>query len=127
MKEAIEAVTSSRSLSEIAPFIAALDDLRLEDALRNALDRTSALDVATGPINRQIDRIEKEATARGADVTIVVDFIHVLEYLWGAVWCFFPEGDTALRLGCMIEHWPCWKATLGRWPLASGDGQRQWD
>jgi hypothetical protein len=78
--------------------------------------------------NHQIDRIEKEATARGADVTIVVDFIHVLEYLWGAVWCFFPEGDTAPRLGCMIEHWPCWKATLGRWPLASDDsGQRQWD
>ncbi|MFZ2058293.1 MAG: hypothetical protein WAV54_12875 [Acidimicrobiales bacterium] len=35
--------------------------------------------------NHQIDRIEKEATARGADVTIVVDFIHVLEYLWGPV------------------------------------------
>jgi hypothetical protein len=45
--------------------------------------------------NHQIDRIETEATARGADVTIVVDFIHVLEYLWGAVWCFFSEGDTA--------------------------------
>jgi hypothetical protein len=45
--------------------------------------------------NHQIDRIETEAKARGADVTIVVDLIHVLEYLWGAVWCFFAEGDTA--------------------------------
>lgn len=45
--------------------------------------------------NHQIDRIEAEATARGADITIVVDLIHVLEYLWGAVWCFFAEGDTA--------------------------------
>ena len=45
--------------------------------------------------NHQIDRIEKEAEARGANVTIVIDIIHVLEYLWGAVWCFFAEGDAA--------------------------------
>ncbi len=43
--------------------------------------------------NHQIDRIDKEATARGAQVEVVVDLIHVLEYLWGAVWCFFAEGD----------------------------------
>ena len=24
---------------------------------------------------------------------ILIDFIHVLEYLWGAAWCFFPEAD----------------------------------
>jgi hypothetical protein len=23
----------------------------------------------------------------------VVDFVHVLEYLWRAAWCFFAEGD----------------------------------
>lgn len=45
--------------------------------------------------NHQIDRIEKEATARGVTVTITVDFIHVMEYLWGAAWSFFPKGDTA--------------------------------
>ncbi len=43
--------------------------------------------------NHQIDRIEAEAKARRADVTIVVDLIHVLEYLWGAAWSFFAEGD----------------------------------
>lgn len=43
--------------------------------------------------NHQIDRIEAEATARGIEVTVLVDFIHVLEYLWKAVWCFFAEGD----------------------------------
>ncbi len=45
--------------------------------------------------NHQIDRINTEAKARGVDVAIVVDLIHVLEYLWGAVWCFFAEGDSA--------------------------------
>ena len=34
-------------------------------------------------------------TTRGVDVTIVVDLVHVLEYLWAAAWCFFPEGDPA--------------------------------
>ena len=43
--------------------------------------------------NHQIDRIQAEAATRRVDVTIVVDLIHVMEYLWGAVWCFFTEGD----------------------------------
>lgn len=43
----------------------------------------------------QIDRIEAEAEKRKANVAVVVDLIHVLEYLWGAVWCFFAEGDAA--------------------------------
>ena len=43
----------------------------------------------------QIDRIHAEAQARDVNVTIVVDFIHVLEYLWKAAWCFYPEGDPA--------------------------------
>ena len=47
--------------------------------------------------NHQIDRIEEEAQTRGVDVAIVVDLIHVLEYLWGAVWCFFAEGDQAAQ------------------------------
>jgi hypothetical protein len=45
--------------------------------------------------NHQIDRIQTEATQRGADVTILCDFIHVLEYLWKATWSFHNEGDRA--------------------------------
>lgn len=43
----------------------------------------------------QIDRIQAEARARQVNVTIVCDFIHVLEYLWSAAWSFFNEGDPA--------------------------------
>ena len=43
--------------------------------------------------NHQIDRIQAEARARQVDVAIVVDFVHVLEYLWKAAWCFYDEGD----------------------------------
>jgi hypothetical protein len=41
----------------------------------------------------QLDRIRAEAQARGVRVTVVVDFVHVLEYLWRAAWCCFDEGD----------------------------------
>jgi hypothetical protein len=41
----------------------------------------------------QIDCIEAQAEKRKVSVTIVVDLVHVLEYLWAAVWCFFAEGD----------------------------------
>jgi hypothetical protein len=45
--------------------------------------------------NHQIDRIKAEARKRKVKVKIVVDVVHVLEYLWGAAWCFFDEGDPA--------------------------------
>lgn len=43
----------------------------------------------------QIDRTSAEASARGITVSIVVDFVHVLEYLSKAVWSFHREGDRA--------------------------------
>ncbi|MGH6633376.1 MAG: ISKra4 family transposase, partial [Sphingopyxis sp.] len=43
----------------------------------------------------QIDAIKSEAKRRGVEIAIVVDFVHVVEYLWGAAWCFFDEGDPA--------------------------------
>jgi hypothetical protein len=41
----------------------------------------------------QIDRIRAEARTRKLTIPIIVDFIHVLEYLWKAAWCFHTEGD----------------------------------
>ncbi len=45
--------------------------------------------------NHQIDRVTAESAARGVHVPIVIDFVHVLEYLWGAAWSFFAEADPA--------------------------------
>ena len=42
---------------------------------------------------QQIDTIREQAAARGVIVTIVIDFVHVLEYLWKAAWTFFYPGD----------------------------------
>jgi hypothetical protein len=45
--------------------------------------------------NHQIDRIRKEARARKITIPIVIDLIHVMEYVWDSAWCFFSEGDPA--------------------------------
>jgi hypothetical protein len=45
--------------------------------------------------NTQIEAVAAEAASRGVTVTIVIDFIHVLEYLWKAAWSFFDKGEPA--------------------------------
>jgi hypothetical protein len=52
--------------------------------------------LADGDIH-QIGLIRHEARARGIPVTILVDFIHVLEYLWKAAWCFHQPRDPAME------------------------------
>ena len=49
--------------------------------------------------NYQLGLIQAQAAARGITLAIVIDFIHVLEYLWKAAWCFHAPRDPAM------EHW----------------------
>jgi hypothetical protein len=48
--------------------------------------------LADGNIH-QLSRIQAEAADRGIPITIICDFIHVIEYLWKAAWCFLPEAS----------------------------------
>jgi hypothetical protein len=41
----------------------------------------------------QIELVKAEARRRRTPVTIIVDFIHVIEYLWKAAWCLYKSGD----------------------------------
>ena len=41
----------------------------------------------------QIEAIEAQAGRRGVTVTVICDFVHVLEYTWKAAWSFFDKGD----------------------------------
>jgi hypothetical protein len=43
----------------------------------------------------QLERITEQATRRHVAVHIVIDFIHVLEYLWKAAWSFHAADDPA--------------------------------
>jgi hypothetical protein len=45
--------------------------------------------------NHQIEQIENEAGDRHLPITILIDFIHVLEYLWAAAWSLHTAGDPA--------------------------------
>ncbi|GAB2558869.1 hypothetical protein GCM10027167_77140 [Nocardia heshunensis] len=48
---------------------------------------------------RQIELIRGEAARHHARVHILLDLVHVLEYLWRAGWCFHAPGDPA------VEDW----------------------
>jgi hypothetical protein len=50
----------------------------------------------------QLDLVAAEAARRGVRVHILVDLIHVIEYLWKACWCFHTDGD---------RHAEAWVAT----------------
>lgn len=76
-----------------------------DEAHRRDPDHRRQWVVLVDGLTYQLDFIEAEADKRGLDVTIVVDFIHVLEYLWKAAWCFFEEGDPT------IEKWVHDRAT----------------
>jgi hypothetical protein len=41
----------------------------------------------------QRQAVERAVKECGREVVIIADLIHVIEYLWGIVWLFFPEGD----------------------------------
>jgi len=47
----------------------------------------------------QISQIKRVMKRLKIEATIVMDFIHVLEYLWKAAWCFFDAGDD------QVESW----------------------
>jgi len=47
--------------------------------------------------NYQLGLFRAAAAARGITLAIVIDFIHVLEYLWKAAWCFHPPRDPAME------------------------------
>lgn len=68
------------------------------EADRRDPDRRLSVALVDGN-NHQIDRIKREARKRNLRLPIVVDFIHVLEYLWSGCWCFFQEGDPAAPNG----------------------------
>jgi hypothetical protein len=64
--------------------------------------------------NTQIEAVTAEAARRGITITVIIDFIHVLEYLWKAAWSFFDKGEPAAEE---------WVAAQARKILHSNAGQ----
>ena len=62
----------------------------------------------------QLALIRAEAARRGVTIHVVIDLIHVLEYIWGATWSFHEAGDAA------AEDWVAARALA----VLAGDSDR---
>lgn len=69
----------------------------VEHAFREALDRDPDRQrtwvVLVDGNRSQIRLVRKMARRHGVEVTLVLDIVHVIEYLWKAAWAFHDEGD----------------------------------
>lgn len=64
-----------------------------QEALHRDPERKREWAVLVDGDERQIGRIVDGGRQHSVSLTIIVDFIHVLEYLWRAAFCFFEEGS----------------------------------
>jgi hypothetical protein len=92
------------------------------DMIAAAFDQAGARDpqhtrtcvVLVDGAEHQLDLIRSEARHRGVTIHIVVDLIHVLEYIWKAAWSLHPAADPA------AEDWVAVKALA----VLAGDSAR---
>ncbi len=66
-----------------------------DEAARRDPGRKKAWVALVDGNNHQLAVLRREARRRKVDLTIVVDIIHVCEYLWSASLCFHPEASPA--------------------------------
>jgi len=64
-----------------------------EEASRRDPERRRRWVVLVDGQEGQLSLIEAVAARMGVQLTIVLDIIHVLEYLWRAAYCFHPDGS----------------------------------
>ena len=80
-----------------------------EEVFQEALDRDPERKrewtVLVDGDERQIKRIKIEGVQHRVALTIILDFIHVLEYLWKAAFCFYGENNP------QTEAWVVARAT----------------
>jgi len=69
----------------------------ISDAFKEAVARDPAhhhpLVVLVDGNAHQIDKVRETAAKIGVELYLILDIIHVIEYLWKAVWCLFDHGD----------------------------------
>jgi hypothetical protein len=92
------------------------------DMIAAAFDEAEARDprhlrtwvVLVDGAEHQLGLIRAEAARRGVTVHVIIDIIHVLEYIWGAAWSLHETGDSA------AEDWVAVKALA----VLAGDSDR---
>jgi hypothetical protein len=76
--------------------------MTFEEALRRDPERRRRWIALVDGNRDQIAMIRKAAKPHGLAPTLVLDLMHVLEYLWTAAYCFHDEGSTQAQ--AWVEH-----------------------
>jgi hypothetical protein len=92
------------------------------DMIAAAFDEAGARDplhlrtwvVLVDGADHQLGLIRAEAARRGVTIHVIIDIIHVLEYIWGAAWSLHDAGDPA------AEDWVAARALA----VLAGDSDR---
>jgi uncharacterized protein UPF0236 len=82
------------TVSVVDDTAAVIDDL-FDEAARRDPDKKRAWVALVDGNAHQIATLTALAKERGVDLPIVCDFVHVLQYVWGAARCFFEQGEVA--------------------------------
>ena len=78
-------------------------DEAFREGLRRDPERAREWVVPVDGNRDQIRTVKKAAKKHGVDITLVLDLIHVIEYLWRAAHCFYAEGTTEVE--DWVEQW----------------------
>lgn len=90
---------NKRVWARLEPSLEAVVEEVFQEALRRDPLRQRHWVVLVDGNAHQLETLRRAARRHGVKIEIVLDFIHVLEYLWRAAWCFHQEGDPA------VEDW----------------------
>ena len=71
----------------------------------------------------QLDLVEASAAVYGADVTVIFDIIHVVEYVWKAAQVFHREQSPELAHWAWTRVRSIFEGKAARWPRRSGGRQ----
>lgn len=81
-------------MSSIRASVCSIDDAFAEAARRDPEHRRRWVVLVDG--NRdQLRRIRRAAGELGVSITVVLDIVHVLEYVWRVAYAFHPDGTEA--------------------------------
>ncbi len=92
-------IKSKRVWASVEREAEAVIEEAFQEAIKRDPDQQRSWLILIDGLPHQIKLINRVKKRMNLKATIVMDFIHVLEYLWKSAWCFFDKGDPA------VEEW----------------------
>jgi hypothetical protein len=101
------APTNKRVWASVQRTASAVIDDAFAEALRRDPARRWRWIVLLDGQRDQLKRVERAARKVAVEITIVLDIVHVLEYLWRAAYAFHADGTRPPRRGSIISWSSC--------------------